>query len=172
MHFFCKSKHSLLILKALSASVAVLVCFADWLSKAWIKSFAALGELPYNVFSHFNLVLVYNKGISFGMFSHNPPVWVNWVLPAFLVMITLVMLFWWIGAKEKVVITGLGFIIGGAIGNLIDRFVYGAVTDFLDFYVGNYHWPAFNVADSAIFIGVSLLVISNLYEVKKNEIPK
>ena len=67
-------------------------------------------------------------------------------------------------ATGAIIVTGFALILGGAVGNLIDRFRFGKVVDFLDFYLGNYHWPAFNVADSAISIGVCIFLIHLLFK--------
>ena len=108
----------------------------------------------------FNLVLVWNKGVSFGLFaSQNQPV----VLTVISAIIVIILLIWMIKNESKLIAIALGLVIGGAVGNSIDRLRFGAVTDFLDFHLGTYHWPAFNIADSCIFIGVVLLCISSMF---------
>jgi len=71
-------------------------------------------------------------------------------------------------AETKKLAVGLGLIIGGALGNVIDRYIYGAVIDFLDFHINEYHWPAFNFADSCIAIGAILLLVDSLFSQKQN----
>ena len=109
----------------------------------------------------FNINLVYNRGISFGMLAGDAP----W-LPLFLIIATSVIVFllilWMKRAKEQIIIISLGSIIGGAIGNIVDRVHYGFVIDFLDFHWGRYHWPAFNIADSAVFMGVVILILMSI----------
>lgn len=106
----------------------------------------------------FNLVLVHNRGVSFGMFGFLPW-WTLTVGGAVIVAILLIVLW-----RERDFATGagLGLIIGGASGNLIDRIRYHAVTDFLDFHVAAHHWPAFNMADVAIFAGVAVLLLKTV----------
>ena len=162
-------KNYLYKIKACGIGIAVLIAIADQLSKLWINELVASNLLPLKILSFFNLVIVYNKGISFGMLSNSNIALINIVLPIFLSFITIFLLFWLLKSKEKLVIVALGFIIGGATGNLIDRVFYGAVTDFLDFHIGYYHYPAFNIADSAIFIGVAIIVITGFFDGKKNE---
>ncbi len=108
----------------------------------------------------FNIVLVQNTGISFGLFSDFPGAGV-WILSGLAIVICLVLLRLMFRTEDTVSIMSFGLIIGGALGNVIDRILYGGVTDFLDFHAFNYHWPAFNLADSFIFIGVGVLLICN-----------
>ncbi|MBN67338.1 MAG: signal peptidase II [Rickettsiales bacterium] len=122
-------------------------------------------ELPVlrsiEVTSFFNLTMVWNYGVSFGMLAHP-----GTEVPYFLIVATLVivvaLVVWLRKVTDRYVALGLGFIIGGALGNIIDRIRFGAVADFLDVHAYGYHWPAFNVADSAIFIGVIILLWDGL----------
>jgi signal peptidase II len=107
------------------------------------------------------LTLVMNPGLAFGMFASSPPGW-SWVvallsLSALSVLVVLSVRLLPVGGWPAAV--GLGLIFGGAVGNLIDRGRFGAVVDFIDVYWRGYHWPAFNVADSAITVGVALLAL-------------
>lgn len=124
--------------------------------KSHVSPVPSLEILPF-----FNLSIVLNRGISFGMFS-GTEAW----LPLFLILstsfIVLVLAFWLLRARERFIILSLGIIIGGALGNIIDRVRYGFVVDFLDFHLGDYHWPAFNIADTAVFIGVVILVLMSI----------
>ncbi len=113
------------------------------------------------VLPFFNLVLVWNRGVSFGMFgdgSAGP-----WLLVLLAVGIVAALLWWLRKAEGLLSVASLGLIIGGAVGNVIDRLVHGAVVDFLDFHAAGWHWPAFNVADSAITVGVVLLLAESLF---------
>ena len=118
------------------------------------------------VTSFFNLVKAWNTGVSFSMFD-------NWgtigVIVLSLVAIFIVAyLSWWLKTeKSRVIQVSLGFIIGGALGNVADRILLGAVFDFLDFHVKGQHWPAFNVADSFICIGAAIIIIHSLFTHKK-----
>jgi signal peptidase II len=147
---------------------ALLIAFLDLLSKHLVFSFldkiAIEKQLQYptlEVTSFFNLVQVWNKGVSFGMLNNLSDgkyiiLTVNLsILSALLV---------WLYRNQIVYLTiAIGLIIGGAIGNIIDRIFNEAVADFLDFYIGKYHWPAFNLADSAVFLGVALLLLENYF---------
>ena len=109
----------------------------------------------------FNLVLVMNPGVSFGIFGSGDW-WVRWVLVICASILTVGLAVWMIKTKDRSLSLGLALIIGGAVGNLIDRIRFGAVVDFLDFHYQNWHWPAFNVADSAITLGVVIILIDSL----------
>jgi len=106
-----------------------------------------------------NLVVVRNDGVSFGLFSGGVAPW--WTLAAFGGVIAAILLVWLWRAQSTLLAAALGLIIGGAIGNIIDRVRHGAVTDFLDFHAAGYHWPAFNFADAAIFCGVGFLLLDS-----------
>ncbi len=147
-----------------AAAVAVLVLLLDQATK-----FLALARLlpghPVSVIDGlFSLTLVLNPGLAFGMLGATPAAW-RWVV-AVLSMGALTVLAV-LGARllpagGRLTELALGLVFGGAVGNLIDRGRFGAVVDFLDFYWRGYHWPAFNVADSAISVGVALLALQML----------
>ena len=108
----------------------------------------------------FNLTYVRNYGAAFS-FLHDAGGWQRYFFTAIAFVVSAVIL-WWLkqSPREQVLLpVGFCFILGGAIGNVIDRLVHGYVVDFLDFYYQSYHWPAFNIADSVIFIGPALLII-------------
>ena len=142
---------------------AALVMILDQLSKAAVLAhFAgrALGDHE-TVTSFFNLALTYNRGISFGLF--NGGTGLNSVIFSLAAAaIVAVLVFWLSRVESPFLAVAIGLIIGGAIGNVIDRIRLGAVVDFLDFHVGSLHWPAFNVADSAICIGVAAMLLDGL----------
>lgn len=113
------------------------------------------------VLPFFNLVLVWNQGVSFGLFgdgSAGP-----WLLVLLAAGIVAALVFWLRKADSLLSVAALGLVIGGAVGNVIDRLIHGAVVDFLDFHLAGWHWPAFNVADSAICIGVVMLLAESLF---------
>jgi signal peptidase II len=119
----------------------------------------------------FNLTYIRNTGAAFGMLAGSAAEfrWPVLVLFSLLAIGFIIMMLRRLPDRETGLITALAFILGGAIGNLIDRIAYGEVIDFLDFYWSNYHWPAFNIADSFITIGV---VITVFYLIKaKGEDP-
>ena len=110
------------------------------------------------VFNGFNIVLVYNKGVSFGILNNNNKS-TKYILTSFIIMITVFIGYLIVKSKNLWETITYSLIFTGAIGNIIDRFRYGAVVDFLDFYIKDYHWPAFNIADSLVVIGVILVLI-------------
>ncbi len=108
----------------------------------------------------FNLVEVWNTGISFGLMRNMA--YSQWILSGIASVILLVMGWFLRSADKTTSVIGLGFIIAGGFGNIIDRVRFGAVADYLDFHVYGYHWPAFNLTDIAIFIGVALFVAGEM----------
>ncbi len=116
---------------------------------------------PIEVTAFFNLVMVWNTGVSFGMFADSVS-WMPWVLIGVALVIAAGLSVWLWRCADRFIGLALGLVIGGAIGNVIDRARFGAVADFFDFHVAGLHWPAFNIADSAICIGVALLLWDGL----------
>jgi signal peptidase II len=137
--------------------LAAAIIGLDQASKLWVLARFHLHEvLPVTDF--FNLVLVFNSGAAFSFLS-DAGGWQKW----FFVVLALVISVWLIvmirqHARETLMPLALTLVLGGALGNVIDRLRFGAVVDFLDFHVAGWHWPAFNVADSAITVGVALLL--------------
>ena len=109
----------------------------------------------------FNLVRIYNRGMAFGLMNRpgHPLPFV--LLTAISLVVMCILLLWYLRAKDKTVVHALGcsLVIGGTAGNVMDRIRLGRVVDFLDFYVGKFHWPAFNIADASITLGAFLLAI-------------
>jgi signal peptidase II len=149
--------------------LAITVTFLDLLSKNLVFAMLdAQGSInpEIEIFSFFSLVKVWNRGVSFGMFNEleNSQIIFTFIQGG----IGSALLFWlWRNEKLHFVIA-LGLIIGGAFGNVIDRIKNGAVADFLDFHIATYHWPAFNLADSCVFIGVAILLLDDLIWSKKS----
>jgi len=114
------------------------------------------------VTSFLNIVLVWNKGITFGVLSQSSQEIIPYILVAVAVVILGLLGRWLIRTTSAAVAIALGGIMGGAIGNVVDRIRYGAVVDFLDFHFAGHHWYAFNVADAAIVTGVALLLIDGM----------
>jgi len=148
-------------MRAMSLGLAAVVIVLDHITKAVVLDMFATRPPYIEVTSFFNLVLAHNRGVSFGMFSDDSPFNVI-VLSLLASAIVAFLLAWLWRAKNRLVAFGIGLVVGGAIGNVIDRVMRGAVVDFLDVHVGDWHWPAFNVADSAICIGVAFLVWDGL----------
>ena len=138
-------------------ALALLVLVLDQISKTWVLANFRLMDRQI-VTSFFNLVLVFNPGASFS-FLADAGGWQKW----FFVVLALGISLWLLQllrrhAQERLLPVALSLILGGAIGNVIDRLRFDAVVDFLDFHLAGYHWPAFNVADSAITVGVALML--------------
>ena len=140
----------------LAAAAAIVA--ADQLVKWLVAASFRYGELR-EVTGFFNLVLVYNKGAAFS-FLADAPGWQGPLLVAFAALAAVVVSFLILrNPQKKLFCAGLALILGGAVGNVIDRLRFGHVVDFLDFHAFGWHWPAFNVADSAITTGAVLLIL-------------
>ena len=162
-----KTYFSYPICKALA--LAAMVLALDYGSKAWALAFmqARAGE-PLEVTPFFNLVLVWNHGISFGMLAHQGGE--SPLIPLLIAFFMLLVLAHWLRKTTQFgEALALGAIMGGAIGNVIDRLTHGAVVDFLDFHAFGQHWPAFNMADSAICCSVIFLCWLSLRATRKKE---
>ena len=143
--------------------VAAVAIAADQLTKWWIVGVVMQPPRVITITPFFDLVMGWNRGISFGLFSEHAE-WNRWVLPAVAAIIVAVLLTWLWRETERYTALALGAIVGGALGNLIDRFVHdGAVADFIQVHAGPYYWPAFNLADSAISVGAAMLVWHALF---------
>ncbi|MFO1128930.1 MAG: signal peptidase II [Rhodospirillales bacterium] len=142
--------------------IAVTVIVLDQVSKWWMLTRVMDPPRVIEVTPFFNLVYAWNRGVSFGVFNSDAG-WNVWVLPLVALAICVALAIWLARSANRITTTGLGMIIGGAIGNVIDRLRFGAVFDFLDVHAAGWHWPAFNLADSAISIGVVLLVLDSLF---------
>jgi signal peptidase II len=142
----------------------IVVLVLDQSSKFWIVSNFSLYEMREMIPGFFNLVYVTNKGAAFSMFAsiESPVRHYFFVLVNGGAVIGLTIAAFKMRSDHLLYRISFALIGAGALGNLIDRLRFGAVIDFLDFYITTYHWPAFNVADSSICIGVALLFISNI----------
>ena len=138
---------------------------SDQLTKFLALKYLSENKLVPIIPNFFNLTLVFNPGAAFGMFGNLPDFWRRTVL-GFVSVLALIVVFRFMlkeARDDKIALGALTAILAGAVGNIVDRFRFDAVVDFLDFYYGLYHWPAFNIADSAITIGVTLLVVRMLF---------
>jgi signal peptidase II len=155
-----------------AALVAAAIIVPDQITKAVIQQKYALWASDTVIPGFFNLVHVLNKGAAFGFLNQPDTSWQT----GFFVAVTIAavgFIYYLLSTADKgdrFFIWGLGLILGGALGNLIDRLRTGLVVDFLDFYVGPYHWPAFNVADIAISCGAFAVLVS-MYMQNKRENP-
>lgn len=147
-------------MKKISLFLMAFVFFFDQLTKILVVDYFSNSGSTIKVYSFFNIVLVYNKGISFGMF--NQFAYSNYLFCFISFGIICFLLKWF---KDSVILSeviGLAMVIGGAVGNIVDRILYQGVVDFIQLHWQEYYWPSFNIADSAICVGVVFLVISNL----------
>ena len=143
--------------------VAIVVIVFDQATKWWIMAMVMQPPRIIPVTPFFNLVTVWNRGIRFGLFDGDSAVNV-WVLPLVALAIVAALVAWLRRVQGVWLASAIGLVIGGALGNVVDRLRHdGAVADFLDFHVAGYHWPAFNVADSGITVGVTMLVLDSLF---------
>jgi len=141
----------------LSLAVVVLDQWSKWLVETRLADHGPFVVVP----GFLNFIFVKNTGVAFGMFAAQGNDW-GWMILALLGMAALVLVglyFRRTPSEDRLMLTALALIMGGAVGNLIDRIANRAVTDFIDAYVGTYHWHTFNVADSAITIGICLMAL-------------
>jgi signal peptidase II len=141
--------------------LSLLAVLLDQITKLWVahdmQLFQSIEILPY-----FRLTYVHNTGAAFSFLSEAGG-WQRWFFAALALVIGSVIAVWLtrLKAHETLLAVSLSLVLGGAIGNLIDRLAYGYVIDFLDIYVQSWHWPAFNIADSAITLGVVLMLLES-----------
>lgn len=147
--------------------LSIVVIFLDQLSKYWV-GMALIPYKPLPVFPMLNLTLAYNTGAAFSFLS-GAGGWHRWFFAGFSGVVSLILMRWlWkTSSRDKLQSTGLSLILGGAIGNLIDRGFHGYVIDFIDVYYEHHHFATFNLADSAICVGAALLIL-DLF-INKNE---
>jgi signal peptidase II len=147
--------------------LSLLALFLDQASKLFIDDTMQLYQsIPVAPF--FNLTYVHNPGAAFSFLSQAGG-WQRWFFSVMALVVSIVLAVWLKRLKkhEMLLAIGLALILGGALGNLIDRLLYGYVIDFLDVYYQDWHWPAFNIADSAITVGVALMIIDSFRTEKK-----
>jgi len=143
---------------------------ADQLTKAMVVDSLLLYESREIIPGFFNLVYVTNKGAAFSMLADMNSPWRHYFFLSIgsVALVGLTVVYWNLRKVNRFYSWSLALIAGGAAGNLIDRVRFGAVIDFLDFYVGKYHWPAFNIADSAICVGAGLFLLVNIFDTKNS----
>ena len=155
------------MLKYLTVTGLVIVFdqVSKWLMVSWLSLYETVAVMPY-----FNLTMAHNHGAAFSFLAQAGG-WQRWFFIGLALAISTFLLFWLARFKPhaKLEAISLSLILGGAIGNVIDRIVYGYVIDFLDFYIGTSHWPAFNIADSAICVGAVLLILDSFKSEDKSQ---
>ena len=156
-------------IQALGLGLAVLI--ADQITKMLVLAHVSgktIAVLPF-----FNLVHVWNRGVSFGLFGGGESALMPWILTACALFIVIFLLIWLFRTAHAPLALAIGAVIGGALGNIIDRARFGAVVDFLDFHAFDWHYPAFNIADSAIVLGIAFVLLDSLFwEPKRNKTEK
>jgi len=157
----------------LPLSIAAVVLVLDQVSKLAVEQSIAEWKSLSVIPGFFNLVHVLNKGAVFGFLNRADTTWqVYFFIAASLAAVAVILYLLRTGQyRDRMMLSGLGLILGGALGNLFDRIRLGFVVDFLDFYIGKHHWPAFNVADIAITTGTLTLIVS-FYGKRKKTPPR
>ena len=158
--------------RRLGLSIAALVIILDQLSKYWVLNGLRLRDAPMGhieLSPVFDLTFVWNRGVSFGLFKADGMAG-RLLLSGFALLVLVVMLYWLWRARGLLATVSLGLIIGGALGNLVDRLRFGRVVDFIDFSDIHFIW-VFNVADSAISIGVILMLVDAFFLEKRHNAP-
>lgn len=150
-------------------TIALAITFLDQISKQYVQRTFRLGEVIPVIPSFFNLTYVLNPGAAFGFLSGTSATFRNPFFIAVSLLAVVFIVYYRSRHRQMGLLPSLSLslILGGALGNLVDRLRLGMVVDFLDFYYGTYHWPAFNIADSAITVGVALMVWEILTERRK-----
>ena len=145
---------------AMAAAVFALDRLTKWLIATYVSALDTYRVIP----GFFDIVHTQNRGVAFGLFNDSTSEWRTVVLIVISATALALVgaLLWNSSRMDRLTVIGLGLILGGAAGNVFDRVAWGRVTDFLEFYIGQYHWPTFNVADSAIVVGSGLLLLDLL----------
>ena len=148
--------------------IAAAIFAGDRLTKWLILDAWNSWEARHAITPFFNVVVVWNTGVSFGLLQSKSSL-APLLLSGLALAIVAALAVWLRRAENRFVASALGLVIGGALGNTFDRLAFGAVLDFLDFHVAGYHWPAFNVADSAIVVGVIALLYDGLFRARTDK---
>ena len=149
--------------------LAAVVLVLDYVTKVAVLAALVPGE-SRALAPFFNLVLVFNKGAAFSLLA-SAPGWQTLLFSTIAIAAAILIVFLIIRNQHKALFcAGLALILGGALGNLYDRLVYGHVVDFLDFHAAGWHWPAFNVADSGIVVGAGILILEGFMHPEEKEI--
>ena len=148
---------------------AIVVIALDQITKAAITEKLFMYPSYKIIDGFFSLVYVTNPGAAFGFLARAPEIFRYLFFTGITVLAILLIIYYIMKSKQEtlLIVISLALIFGGAVGNLIDRIRFGAVVDFLDFYIGTWHWPAFNVADSAISVGAVLMIWKMLVNRRK-----
>ncbi|MCO4798973.1 MAG: signal peptidase II [Colwelliaceae bacterium] len=150
--------------------ITVIFLILDQISKQWVAGSMELYQ-SINVFPFFNITYAQNHGAAFSFLADQGG-WQRWFFTAIAAIASVVFLIWLKRTpnNQPILAASLACMLSGALGNLIDRALFGYVIDFLDLYAYGYHWPTFNIADSIIFIGAALMIIDSFKQEKENKI--
>ncbi|HUZ67067.1 MAG TPA: signal peptidase II [Beijerinckiaceae bacterium] len=149
--------------RLIGVAAAACALLADQASKYWLLDiFGIAARQPVRITPFFDLVMAWNQGISYSLFTTRTTQG-RWILIAATLAATAALAFWMWRAREQMTCLALGLVVGGALGNALDRWVHGAVADFFYFHVGKFSWYVFNLADCAIVAGVGLLLYESFF---------
>lgn len=150
--------------------VSLIVLMADQISKSEAVAYLHLVGQSHQLFPFLSFTLAHNPGAAFSFLGHAGG-WQRWFFIVLTIIVCLLLIIWLRGVplSQKLSPFALSLVIGGAVGNLCDRITLGYVNDFIDFHLGTWHYPTFNLADSAISVGVVLLLLSLLFERKHGQ---
>ena len=137
--------------------------FIDWIMNAPER----LGPIRIEITSFYNLVMVWNEGVSFGMMNSMGDIG-PLILMGIALVVSLILMVWMLGTQDRAKGAAFALIIGGGIGNVIDRARFGGVIDFIDLHAFGYHWPAFNIADCTIVVGIVFIIVHALFFEKES----
>ncbi len=148
----------------LGLGIAAVVVVLDQIVKLVLIAFLSGQKTVLAVGPFLDLVMVWNRGVSFGFLNSAAAGEIQrWLLVALSLGIVLALVLWLKRIGDRLLALSIGVIVGGALGNVLDRVRFGAVADFFYFHIGDYYWPAFNLADSAIVVGVGVLLYDSLF---------
>jgi len=150
--------------------ITMIFLILDQITKQWVAGSMELGQ-SIDVWSFFNITYAQNHGAAFSFLADQAG-WQRWFFTIIAAVASVVFLVWLkrTPSNQPLLAAALACMLSGAVGNLIDRSLFGYVIDFLDFYAAGYHWPTFNVADSIIFVGAALMIIDSFKQEKANKI--
>lgn len=139
--------------------LSLIILILDQITKTWVSTHLSYNQ-PVNILPYFDLRLLYNKGAAWSILADQGG-WQRWFLSALAIIVSIIIMVWLtrLDSKQRWLACALALILGGALGNVMDRIIFGYVVDFIDIYYQTWHWPAFNIADIGISIGAVMLLI-------------
>jgi signal peptidase II len=139
--------------------LSLIILILDQITKTWVSTHLSFNQ-PINILPYFDLRLLHNTGAAWSILADQGG-WQRWFLSLLAIIVSIVIMVWLtrLDSKQRWLACALALILGGALGNVMDRIIYGYVVDFIDIYYQAWHWPAFNIADIGISIGAVMLLI-------------